>query len=135
LIGGKQELPLLEQMPAEVKEKSISLVGKTSMTESIALASLCDVVIGVDTGMQHVADAVGTKTVSIFGPTFEKYHGAHHSNIAKFVVYNGNCRGCFKTANYTKCKDRRCLNEITVQQVFDAVKESTQMEQDGDKHK
>jgi ADP-heptose:LPS heptosyltransferase len=124
LIGGKQELPLLEQMPDDVKEKSNSFVGKASMTESIALAQLCDVVVGVDTGMQHVADAVGTKTVSIFGPTLPRRCGAYHSDNARFVTYNGDCRGCVGTANYTKCKDRRCLKEITVQQVIDAVKES-----------
>jgi ADP-heptose:LPS heptosyltransferase len=123
LIGGKQELPLLEQMPAEVKDNAISFVGKTTVYESIALASLCDVVVGVDTGMQHIADAVGTKTVSIFGPTLPKYTGAH-SDKARFVEYSGGCRNCVYTSSYTKCKDRKCLNEISVQQVVETIKES-----------
>jgi ADP-heptose:LPS heptosyltransferase len=40
-----------------------------SIRESLAVLSECDVVISGDTGIMHMAAAVGTKTVAVFGPT------------------------------------------------------------------
>ena len=101
LIGGKAEEPLLRNIQTEVTIKSniINFVGKTTMKESIALVSLCNCVIGVDTGMQHVAAAVGTPTISILGPTNSQTHGAYAKN-AQFVECNCNCKYCYGTEKY-----------------------------------
>ncbi|MCM1541803.1 MAG: glycosyltransferase family 9 protein [Blautia sp.] len=122
LIGGKQEIPLFKQMPEKIKSRSVSFVGKTTVAESMAVASLCDVLVGVDTGMQHIADALGVKTVSIFGPTNPHTRGAYSKN-ARFVECEKECKYCFGTARYTRCEDRKCLKEITVEHVFKIITE------------
>jgi len=116
LLGGKQELDLLSQMPETVTRNAVSFVGRTTVMESAAITSLCDVVVGVDTGLQHISDAVGTKTVSIFGPTNPKTHGAHSENAA-FVEYSTQCKYCYGTNRYVHCENRECLNRITVEMV------------------
>lgn len=123
LIGGKQEEPLLAYIRQNLgRHIGVNFVGKTSIKESIAVASVCDLVIGVDTGMQHVAAAVGTKTLSIFGPTDPKTHGPL-SRQSYFIQSNTACRNCYGTSKYVSCKDRKCLNTITVNMVIDKVRD------------
>lgn len=119
LLGGKAEEPLLRniQTAVTIKDNIINFVGKTTMKESIALVSLCNCVIGVDTGLQHVAAAAGTPTISILGPTNPQTHGAYAKN-AQFVECDCNCKYCYGTEKYITCNDRKCLNQITTQDVL-----------------
>lgn len=124
LIGGAMETQLLDSIGNKIlnAENVMNLVAQTSLKESIALASLCDLMIGVDTGMQHIADAVGTKTISIFGPTNPKTHGAY-SNKANFVETECACKYCYGTHNYVGCEDRICLKNISVEMVYKKIQE------------
>lgn len=128
LIGGKTEIPLVDYIRNHilVSPKIVDFVGKTTIKESIALASLCDCIFGVDTGMQHIADALGTKTVSVFGPTNPKTHGAY-SDKATFLTHTNSCprQFCYGTSYYTHCPiQRKCLSSITPIQAFRAVMDS-----------
>ena len=125
LIGGKQELDIHDALSPEILSKCVDYVGKTSVAESIALASLCDVVVGIDTGMQHVSDAIGVKTVSLFGPTSPKQWGAY-SDKAVFAQVDEPCRPCFGlwkglTTQNINCKHRKCMNRITPEYVFELI--------------
>ena len=132
LIGGRSEnrlLPYLRDHHA-LGKNICNLVGQTSIKESIALAYLCDVVVGVDTGMQHIASAVGTKTVSIFGPTNPDTHGPY-SDAAEFLVGNKICEHqfCYGTKYYVNCPyHRKCLSAITVEMTYKAVKKTVESE-------
>lgn len=127
LIGGKAEENLLPVLHNEhlLENKNVSnFVGKTSLKESIALASLCDVVFGVDTGMQHIAAATGTTTVSVFGPTNPLTHGAYAEN-AHFITSSERCeyQYCYGTDRYVNCPNqRKCLMDITPESVCKVIK-------------
>lgn len=122
LLGGKLEETLLNFIQAEVPIEGnlVNFVGKTTMKESIALTALCECVIGVDTGMQHVAAAVGTPTISIFGPTNPKRCGGYAEN-AQFVECECSCKYCYGTNPYIECKERICLQQIKVQTVVNYI--------------
>lgn len=121
LIGGPQEIPLLEELTEFLKlPQVINLVGKCSIKQSIAAIKRCTCSIGIDTGMQHIAGALSVPTISIFGPTNPKNHGAF-SMCSYFVEHDVDCKYCYGTENYIHCKYRRCLTEITPQQVMDTV--------------
>ena len=121
LIGGPQEIPLLEELTEFLKlPQVINLVGKCSIKQSIAAIKRCTCSIGIDTGMQHIAGALSVPTISIFGPTNPKNHGAF-STCSYFVEHDVDCKYCYGTENYIHCKHRRCLTEITPQQVIDTV--------------
>ena len=123
LIGGKQELEVHDALSPELLNECIDYVGKTSVAESIALVSLCNVSVGIDTGMQHIADAVGIKTVSIFGTTNPKTHGAY-SDKAVFAEVDEPCKYCYDPYNlhlYLYCEHRRCLDRITPEQVLKLI--------------
>lgn len=122
MVGGKQEEEISIRILDKIKSYNniINTVGKTTVAESIAIASLCKVMVGVDTGMQHVADAVGIPTVSIFGPTNPKTHGAY-SEKAHFVQCCQPCQYCYGTEKYTNCLNRKCLSLIKVNDVFEEI--------------
>ena len=124
LLGGKLEEGLLSDYQDLLKKDNVyNFVNQTSIGETIYILSQCDCSVGVDTGMQHVADALGKKTISIFGPTNPKTHGAYSSK-AVFVQASPrvSCQYCFGKDIYYECPDRKCLNQITSEHVFDVVK-------------
>ena len=122
LIGGAQEIPLLEELNEFLKlPKVVNLVGKCSIKQSIAAIKRCTCSIGIDTGMQHIAGALSVPTISIFGPTNPKYIGVF-SDCSYFVEHEVDCKYCFGTNRYIHCNYRRCLIEITPQQVMEKVK-------------
>lgn len=125
LIGGKSEMHLLDYVRAHVKmdDHIVNMVGQTSLKESIALVSLCDVVFGVDTGMQHIAAAVGTNTVSVFGPTNPNTHGPY-SEMAHFCMNRNVCplQFCYGTKYYINCPyGRVCMSSIPVDEVYSRI--------------
>ncbi|WP_195394981.1 glycosyltransferase family 9 protein [Veillonella parvula] len=121
LIGGNQEEPLLEELHEFLGlSKVVNLVGKCSIKQSMAAIKRCTCSIGIDTGMQHIAGALSVPTVSIFGPTNPKYIGPF-SKCSYFVEHEVSCKYCYGTDRYIHCKHRRCLTEISPQQVMDIV--------------
>lgn len=124
MIGGKQEKSLLLDLGREIllSEKVINMVGKTNIVESMLVAKTCECVVGVDTGMIHIADAVGVSTISIFGATNPYTHGAY-SDRAKFLYHPEYCNKapCYGRREYAWCEDRKCLNNISVDEVYEAI--------------
>lgn len=123
LIGGKSEMDIQKAISEETLHQCLDYIGRTTIAGSMALAGICDVVIGVDTGMQHIADAIGARTVSIFGPTNPKTHGAYSKN-ALFAERDVPCRFCYGTNKYVNCENRICMKSITPEQVLELVDES-----------
>lgn len=123
LFGGKQEELLLPELrDVLTSDKVINMVGKTSIAESMMLTKKCKCVVGVDTGMMHIAAAVGIPTVSIFGPTNPYTHGAY-GDKAKFIYDVKYCEKspCYGSKMYVKCTDRKCLKKISVNEVYNII--------------
>ena len=126
LLGGKQEeqlLPVLRDVLGS--DKVLNMVGKTNIVESMMLAKKCKCVVGVDTGMMHIAAAVGTSTVSIFGCTSPYKHSVYASNAAS-VFHPEYCEKspCYGSKMYVKCTDRKCLKKISVDEVCKLVNQT-----------
>ena len=122
LFGGAMEKELLMQLDEKVlrNENLVNLVAETNVSQSIAAAAICDLVVGVDTGMQHISAAVGAKTLTIFGPTSPKMCGAY-SESSDFVEVDVICKYCYGTKAYVNCNDRKCLKDITVDMVVEKI--------------
>jgi ADP-heptose:LPS heptosyltransferase len=72
---------------------TFSLVNQLTIEESIALISRCDLFIGIDSGLLHVAVCVQTPVVGIFGPTAPQLRFAR-SVAQSQVVSAVPCQGC-----------------------------------------
>ncbi len=94
-----------------------SLINKTTVDETIYLLSIADLVISNDSGLMHVASAVSTKTLAIFGSTSPKYTPPlTKKGFSKIAYHNVDCSPCFKR----KCPygHLKCLNEIEVDEIM-----------------
>jgi lipopolysaccharide heptosyltransferase I len=89
----------------------------TTVTDLVALARAAALVISGDTGPLHIATAVGTPTVSLFGPTDPDRNGPW--SVEDVVVSRYEQCGCHYDR---KChRDPWCLSDVTVPEVCAAV--------------
>jgi lipopolysaccharide heptosyltransferase II len=94
-----------------------SLIPRTSLRQLGAILKRCSVLVTNDSGPMHIAAALGTRVVAIFGPTNPELQGPVGS--PHMVVQNArlNCLGC----NFTTCPiDHPCMKELRVEDVHDA---------------
>ena len=109
LTGSSNELALVEVLPTSLP--IINLIGKTSILQLGALLERCEVCLTCDSGPMHIAAAVGTPTVSLFGPTDpvrHKPYGTGHTIIEKPVE----CRPCYKRMCHRQDAPYLCMTEI-----------------------
>ena len=103
-------------------DSTINLVGKTNILELGALLELCALCLTCDSGPMHIAAAVGTPCVALFGPTSPIRHqpfGEGHTIIEKPV----SCRPCYKRTCMQKDVPYLCMKEIETSHVLDVVLE------------
>ena len=123
LLGDKSEKGLLERTASLLRVPSIVVSGeeieKVSAFLLRAVFLCCN-----DGGLLHLANALGVKTVSIFGPVDEKVYGPIGDAAAHVVVTEPvACRPCYQKFHFPPCPyQRRCLNDVSVDKVVAAMK-------------
>ncbi len=122
IFGGYDDQPAAKSLSDKLTKagvKNLNLAGETNLTEFMALASLMKVFISNDSGPMHVAAALGTPTVGIFGST-EPAHTGPVGRCVKIVRKPIDCSPCFKR----KCPygHYKCLKSITPEDVYGAAK-------------
>jgi heptosyltransferase I len=98
--------------------RGVYLSCPTDVSQLFALLRKSDMYIGGDTGVMHLAACARTPIVAIFGPTDHRINGPYGTRrllLRKELA-------CSPCKNKT-CQQRRCLDEITVDEVFGAVSE------------
>jgi len=133
VFGGKSDVALAEQVVQGVKAQIgpaglgtvINLAGRTSLRELAVILSGCRVVLTNDTGPMHLAAAVGTSLVAVFGSTSPELTGPGLPKNEKVAFIRGNapCQPCF----LRECPvDRRCLTSVPVDLVVREMVKMTQ---------
>ena len=121
LIWGPEEKSLVDKIVAFMKEKAL-VAPKTSIREMAALYRKCKIVLCSEGGPLHIASSQGIETVSIFGPVDEKVYGPYPPSEKHTVIKsNIDCRPCYKHFKLPKCNTRKCLKDISVEEVFNNV--------------
>ena len=123
LFGGSGDGELAAQIEAGIKNPKsqiYNLTGRTSLRELMSLLKLCRVLLTNDTGPMHVAAAVGTPVVVLFGSTSPELTapglpGDPRHHLLKSAAP---CSPCF----LRECPiDFRCMNGISVNRVVESV--------------
>lgn len=127
IFGGKNEEFIANEIQILIEKKLgflkgflINFAGKTSLRQLIGLISECDAIVTNDSGPMHIAYAVGTPLVAIFGSTSPELTGPpKYGNIA--IRGNANCSPCFKR----KCEYDyiRCMHDISSEEVYYGLKD------------
>jgi heptosyltransferase-2 len=69
LLGSKTDSKVAHEVMMRAKAPIIELTGRTSLPEAMAILSVADLMVSNDMGLAHLAAAVGTSTIVLFGPT------------------------------------------------------------------
>ncbi len=120
LTGSTLEQALVDELT--FSDSTINLVGKTDILQLGALLERCEVCLTCDSGPMHIAAAVGTPTVALFGPTDPNRHqpyGTGHTVIEKSV----SCRPCYKRTCHRQDTPHLCIREIKITEVVKALVE------------
>ncbi len=122
LLGSTDERPLAESVAASATAKADILAGRTSLPELTALMRRARLMISNDTGPLHLAVAVGTPTVSMFGPTDPRLTGPYPPQGGNNIVLTTktDCGTCFKP-DCRHTPELQCMIFITVEKVAAAV--------------
>jgi heptosyltransferase-3 len=121
IIGAKDEESAAEKIAGKCAGPVFNLAGKTTLGDLAALISLSRLHVGVDSAAPHIAAAIGTPVVTIFGPSNwkawvveDETHRIVHSEKECVPCNNKGCDG----------KERSiCLEELRVDTVVNRVDE------------
>ena len=124
IFGGGRDVELRDRCHELFPAGTIDLVGKCSLRVSMAVLKRCTVYIGNDSGIMHLAAAVGLPLVAIFGPTSPERFGPW-SKSARVVSSRFPCSPC-RLKFFAECSPSsqgrpQCLETISIQQVLDEV--------------
>jgi heptosyltransferase-1 len=117
ILTGSEAGPL-DRICAQMKTAAVNLGGRTTLRELACLYSDASLVITTDSGPMHLAAAVGTPVVALFGPTDPARTGPYGPGH-RIIRCGLSCSPCFRK----HCKAPRCMTEISVEDVFATVKE------------
>ncbi len=119
--GGPADGEALDEICRTMTHPAIRLDGRTSLKTLAAVYRRAGTVLTTDTGPMHLAAAVGTPVVALFGPTAPWRTGPY--GRAHTVLRVGlDCSPCFRRRCLTtRYEERACMRRITVDQVVEAV--------------
>jgi heptosyltransferase-2 len=119
IVGGPNERALATEIAGTGGDNIRDLTGSDLRNAILALAA-ADVAVSNDSGLLHVAAALGTPAIGIFGPT-SPYHWAPLNPLAAVIEASGElaCRPCHKPV----CRPGHhlCMRNIAVEQVMAAT--------------
>jgi lipopolysaccharide heptosyltransferase II len=116
--GAPSEVELVNNILAFMQEKPIVAAGRTSLKQLAEIARRCKLFISVDTGPLHVAAAMGTRVIGLYGPNIPSKWGPYgegHLTIYKQLP----CSPCTKQylGQVSRCQNPICMEQITVEDV------------------
>ena len=124
LIWGPEEENLVKEIASLMKQKPL-IAPATKIREMAELCKRCKLVITSEGGPLHIANSQGVKTISIFGPVDEKVYGPYPKSEKDIVITSdADCRPCYKKFKLPECGHKKCLEDISVDEVFEVAKRS-----------
>ena len=103
----------------------INLSGKTNLRQAMSVLSLSKVVFGSDTGLLHIAEALGITVNMILGPTSKETGGGVNLKSSKNIEVDIWCRPCSQNGQkYCYRSKQYCMEGISPNSVASIVMKS-----------
>ena len=118
LTSGKEEKELkkIDRILKSCRTRPVNLAGKVTLKQLAALSRRSRLFLGVDTAPMHIASAVGTPVIALFGPSGE-FNWGPLGNGHVVIKKDWECRPCGE-AGCQGSKRSRCLEEISEEEVI-----------------
>jgi ADP-heptose:LPS heptosyltransferase len=113
---------LIDELCRQMRHRAIDACDRLDGGLLAALLSQARVVISNDTGVMHLAGAVGTPVAAIFGPTSPRSYGPRGPRDLVFYKHLY-CSPCISNYNLkmSRCTDNVCRKTITVEEVLAGI--------------
>ena len=121
LFGDKSEKKLCAQIQRLMHHKCYLTCGEANLGQFSALIKSCDFIILNDGGPLHIAKALRSKVVVIFGPVDENVYGPYPTDGSTVVNNDILCRPCYKRFRRSQCGHISCLRKLSFDKVLDKI--------------
>jgi ADP-heptose:LPS heptosyltransferase len=122
LTGASGDRPITETIARALPPRVINLAGETTISQLVGLIAELDLLISVDSGPAHIAAAVGTPLIVLWGPGILA-QTRPVSTRAPIRILNAHvaCAPCYGTPLMKECKRNICMEQIEPQSVLAAA--------------
>ena len=119
IVGGPGDAAASDAMAETAGRGAMSCAGRTDLPQLAALLRRCSLVIGNDTGPLHVAAAVGTPVLGLYGATDPEKVGPY-GWVDRVLLHRQPCWPCGRKPT---CTDSPCMMAISVEEVVARARE------------
>lgn len=119
ILGSARDLGMAKQIAQLTQAPTVHvLCGHTELVDTVDLLALCRAAVSNDSGLMHIAAAVGTPLVALYGST-DPGHTPPLNPKAQVLRLGLDCSPCFKR----ECPlgHQRCLQDLRPAQVLEAL--------------
>ena len=122
LFGSSEDRSLCAEIATESGVDPLNAAGQLTLLQSAALAARCSAFVSNDTGMGHVAAAMNTPVVAVFGPTVPAFGFVPYGQGHQIVETAMDCRPCSSHGG-DRCPvgTHDCMRGIDVERVMEAA--------------
>ncbi len=123
VVGGSEDASLADSIVAAAQRRAVSAAGALTLRASAALIQRAAVLVTNDSAPLHLATAVGTPVVALFGPTVPEFgFGPRREGDAALGHAGLSCRPCSRHGP-ERCPlgHHRCMRELSVETVAAAL--------------
>jgi heptosyltransferase-2 len=122
LLGDEEDRSLIETITNGLADNRVGSIVQPLLVEAAACLQMGACAISNDSGLMHLAIAVRTPVVAIFGPTVEEFGFFPFRAKAEVVQEQLSCRPCSAMGG-ERCPKRhfKCMQDISVSRVIDAA--------------
>ena len=116
-VGVEDEIPIITEIQAGMQAQSVNIAGKTTLIQLASILHTCDVFIGNDSGPMHLAAAVGTQTIGLYGPGDPTRFGP--AGVQCQTIRRFDCPPCLGTT--CRFGKEGCMPKIQVKDVIQVL--------------
>jgi lipopolysaccharide heptosyltransferase II len=122
LVGDAADRAETEPIARTLGSAALDIAGRVPLLETAAHIARCRLFVGNDSGLMHLAEAVGVPVVALFGPTVEAFGYFPARPDSRTIERTLACRPCSRNGS-TPCPRRtnECLEQIVPGDVVDVV--------------
>ena len=130
ILGDRSEMELAKKVKGS-NSRIHTMAGETSLTEAMAWLKDGTLFMGADSGLMHLAAALGTPTLTLWGPSDPTLYSWKQIDPVNHAVITAapECGPCnswlnpntSRVSDPLKCPDYRCMKDISVEQVHEAL--------------
>ena len=122
LVGGERERQLCEAIAVALPSPVQNLAGQLDILQTAAILQRCRFAVVNDSGLLHIAEAVGCPVVALFGPTSPRFGYAPHLPSSQLLYRPPDCSPCSKNGSRPCHRPtQECMLRIDTAEVLQAT--------------